>query len=114
MIVTSRKHGLLLGAFGALWVLALSPDLIALATAGTFNPTGTMTTLRSGYVPYVAAGDISPFTATRLNDGTVLVAGGADASGNPVSSAEIYDPSTGTFTPTRSMTNTRTNIPRRS
>jgi hypothetical protein len=41
-------------------------------------------------------------TATLLRDGRVLVAGG-----NNVSSAELYDPTTGTFGPTGSMTETR-------
>ncbi len=39
-------------------------------------------------------------TATPFNDGTVLITGGLDASGNPLNSAEIFDPATGTFTPT--------------
>ena len=49
-----------------------------------------MTTARSGH------------SATRLPDGTVLIAGGY-----PGPSAEIYDPSTGTFTATGSMTTDR-------
>jgi WD40 repeat protein len=48
-------------------------------------------------------------TATLLNDGTVLVTGGlnlaGDGAGNPVTTAEIYDPSTNSFTlTTGSMT----------
>jgi hypothetical protein len=47
------------------------------------------------------------YTATRLSDGRVLVAGGGDGSA-PVASAELYDPKTGTFSPTGSMTISRT------
>ena len=40
---------------------------------------------------------------TGLNAGKVLVAGGNDATGSPVATAELYDPSTGTFSTTGSM-----------
>ena len=39
-------------------------------------------------------------TATPFNDGTVLITGGLDASGNPQDTAEIFDPAAVTFTPT--------------
>src|SRR5437762_7758757 len=39
------------------------------------------------------------FTATLLQDGHVLVAGGYDASNNSLASTEIYDPSAGTWSP---------------
>jgi hypothetical protein len=46
-------------------------------------------------------------TATRLNDGRVLVAGGDDGQGHDLASAEIYDPKTGAFSPTGSMAQSR-------
>ena len=45
-------------------------------------------------------------TATLLRDGRVLVAGGFDVNGDPpnaYSSAELYDPGSGTFSPTGSL-----------
>jgi Galactose oxidase, central domain/Kelch motif len=62
---------------------------------GTFSPTGSMTTTREAQ------------TATRLNDGRVLIVGGSDVGEHAVASAELYDPQTGTFSPTGSMTTAR-------
>src|SRR5207248_3447023 len=45
-------------------------------------------------------------TATRLSDGRILVAGGLGSAGY-LASAEIYDPATGTWTPTGSMATVR-------
>ncbi|MEW6681847.1 MAG: Ig-like domain-containing protein [Nitrospirota bacterium] len=56
-------------------------------TAGTWQPTGSMGTVRTTH------------TATLLPNGKVLIAGGA----GPLASAELYDPATGIFTPTGSM-----------
>jgi len=62
---------------------------------GTFSPTGSMTTDRSGH------------TATALPDGRVLVAGGEDDSGASLASAELFDPRTGTFDTAGSMSTSR-------
>lgn len=46
-------------------------------------------------------------TATRLQDGTVLVVGGSVGDDATARSAELYDPSSGTWTVTSSMANAR-------
>jgi hypothetical protein len=47
-------------------------------------------------------------TATQLQNGLVLIAGGTD-SGGTLRSAEIYDPVRGVFFPTGSMNSAREN-----
>jgi len=66
-------------------------------TAGTFTMTGSMTIPRAEH------------SATLLPNGKVLIAGGYSpaAPGLTVATAELYDPSTGTFTPTGRMTTAR-------
>ena len=54
-------------------------------TTGAFSPAGTMGTPRMGY------------TATELNNGKVLVAGGLDNRGNVLDTAEVYDPAARKF-----------------
>ncbi len=65
--------------------------------AGTWATTGSMATARNGLV------------ATLLYNGKVLVAGGTDIGKpvDPLKTAELFDPSTGTWTPTGSMTTGR-------
>jgi uncharacterized protein (TIGR03437 family) len=67
---------------------------VALAQSpGTLTTTGSMNTARSQH------------TATLLANGKVLVTGGFSYGlpGNSLASAELYDPSTGAFTPTGDM-----------
>ena len=70
-----------------------NPDL------GTFAATGRMTTVRALH------------SATLLPNGKVLIAGGRDgqdfSAAPALASAEVYDPSTGAFTPTGSMNGAR-------
>ena len=54
----------------------------------TFHATGSLGTARSFH------------TATLLPNGKVLIAGGQDASGKALATAEVYDPSSGKFSPT--------------
>ena len=54
-------------------------------TTGAFSPAGAMGTARMGY------------TATELNNGKVLVAGGLDNHDNVLDTAELYDPAARKF-----------------
>ena len=51
--------------------------------------------------------DRSQHTATLLEDGRVLVAGGIDADGNPMATAEIFDPETRNWSTTGPLENAR-------
>jgi hypothetical protein len=103
-----RRSAPLIGVLGCLSLLACVV-VAAFATGilpprasdgpGTFSPTGSPVAGR-GY----------GHTTTRLSDGRVLIAGG-NAPGNDgytaQTSAELYDPKTGTFSPTGSMATAR-------
>jgi hypothetical protein len=81
---------------GFLLLSALSVVDVAAQSPGTFVSTGKMITPRTNH------------TATLLRDGRVLIAGGfyVDSLNKRtfLDSAELYDPATGTFTATGSMT----------
>jgi Putative Ig domain len=96
---TLLKNGQILVAGGE----TASAELFNPST-GKFTATGSMTVSRSGH------------TATLLPDGRVLIAGGVQdfgpgtvpvPLGPGVASAELYDPVSGTFTPTGSMSEGR-------
>ncbi len=92
---------LIAGGFNGTEVLATA-ELFDPA-AGTFTPTGDMTSPRFAH------------TATLLQNGKVLIAGGSpsmvDLSGaddsDDLTTAELFDPATGTFTATGGMSNQR-------
>lgn len=84
-------------------VLKSASDPVATAevydpATGIFTMTGAMATAREQH------------TATLLADGRVLIVGGATSAGagDPTATAEVYDPSTGSFSVTGSMTEART------
>ncbi|TXK30941.1 IPTL-CTERM sorting domain-containing protein [Ottowia sp. GY511] len=73
-----------------LWAMALLFAGAAHAQAGLWTASGDLATARTRH------------TATLLPNGKVLVAGGANASGDLVQ-AELYDPATGTWAPAAGM-----------
>src|SRR5208337_279623 len=85
------------GGYGASGATLSSAELYDPATQ-SFTPTGSLNTSR-----FVQ-------TATLLNDGTVLIAGGYFSNGSSIAvlnSAEVYDPTTGTFTVTSNLNTAR-------
>lgn len=91
------------------WLMATAVSVAMVATvagpagpasaggASTWTPTGLMTAPRT-----------NGQTATLLNSGGVLVAGGLGDNGTSVSSAELYDPTAGEWSATRGMKGRRT------
>src|ERR1022692_1140429 len=67
--------------------------------AGTFTATGTMTDSRENHT--------AALIITGSNSGDVLIAGGLDAVGNVLQTAELYSPTAGNFTATGSMSHAR-------
>lgn len=89
---------LLIAAFMAL-LLGTYIVLPALAAgSGTWTLTGSLHVAREQQ------------TATLLQNGQVLVAGGYGSDGSPVASSELFNPATGTWTTTGSMNFARANF----
>jgi large repetitive protein len=90
---------LVAGGYGSHEAPLASAELYDSKT-GSFSPTGSLAGARGFH------------TATRLSDGRVLIAGGGEwdayfLTASFLASAELYDPKTGSFSPTGSMTTTR-------
>ena len=94
--VTLLKNGRVLvagGYEGASYGTPLATAEIYRPKTGSFEETGSMATARRNA------------TATRLRDGTVLIAGGYN--GEAVNSPELFNPQSGRFTPTQAMSSPR-------
>src|SRR5437867_3842160 len=86
--VSSRRSSLCRLLPRPWWLLALALGLASPASAqapGTWAPIADLNQARAGH------------TATLLANGTVLVAGGKDAAGRPLATAELYDPAIGHY-----------------
>jgi hypothetical protein len=75
---------------------AITLTMTSLSSAEEYDPITGVSTALTKLMSQPRVG----CTATSLDDGTILIAGGLDASGNPQNTAEIFDPVAGTFTPT--------------
>jgi hypothetical protein len=100
-VATVSSAGLVTGvAFGQTTVQAavgtISGSVSLTVDAPSFVLTGSLNTPRDLH------------TATLLNNGKVLIAGGSESGIGDLASAELYDPATGTFTLTGSLTAPRT------
>ncbi|MGA7914325.1 MAG: kelch repeat-containing protein [Candidatus Acidiferrales bacterium] len=91
---TLLNNGMVLIAGGIASGTYLSDAELYNPATGTFTATGSLNTARELH------------SATLLNDGTVLIAVGYNSNGF-LTSAEIYNPTTGTFSATGSMTTAR-------
>lgn len=101
---TLLANGTVLIAGGDIGNTSLASAEIYDANVGLFYPTGSMGAARTSHTA-----TLLPASAVRPH-GKVLVAGGGSNSGPPAfASAELYDPDTGLFSPTGSMSTARWN-----
>lgn len=94
-----RAVDVVLGVDGDAITLAVDADGEAVLVDPLWVATGSMTTVRSAFFEGRAA--------VLLASGRVLVAGGIGPAGVPLASAELYDPATGTWTATGSLSAAR-------
>jgi N-acetylneuraminic acid mutarotase len=93
---STRTAGRKLLLAGALLLLVQAAPGFVLNIFGPFWSTGNVTTARYFH------------TATLLQNGKILVAGGSTGSGStPIATAELYDPATGTWSNTGSLAQAR-------
>src|SRR5262245_53587839 len=87
----SNKLGFITRKRTLITTLVLLVSTAWAGASGTWSPTGSMSIGRFS------------FTATLIQNGKVLVAGGDTPSEIITNTSELYDPTTSTFTPTGSM-----------
>jgi len=87
--------------------VAPKPTITATPTRSAPSPTPTPTPTRDVVRTWERVGDLTEprtsHSATLLQDGRVLVAGGGDLDGTALATAEVYDPATRTWSATGSM-----------
>ena len=96
---TLLNNGKVLITRGLTYSTTTPPTISTLASAELYDPT----TLAFAATSNMSAGR-SAHTATLLNNGQILISGGAGTTGAELASVwELYDPTTGIFTATGSM-----------
>jgi hypothetical protein len=99
------------GGGGSSFVSLLAGDSVITDSVQSGNGVVTITYPPAGYFSRAGLGPMQHgrlfAAAAPLPSGDVLIAGGADGTAAPISTAEVFDPTTGMFTTTGSMTSPR-------